>query len=752
MVEMVKIKIDGKELEVRKGRLLIEVCMENGISIPNFCYYPDLSPQAACRMCLVRIEKMPKLATSCTVEVADGMNVTTQSQEVLEARKGMLDFILGNHPLDCPVCDKGGQCELQNTVFDHGTVYGRYAVKKNHTPEWRLSPFIAYDPQRCVKCYRCIRECTEVMDVHALGKIFRGTHEVIGPYGMSKEGGYHHLDKGDPLDCEQCGNCVEICPVGALLSVDSRFRSRPWDMHEKVTTCTYCGDGCQMNLGIRDGNYVRVASKDLKGINGEFLCVKGRYGCSFISHPERLTRPLIRREGSFQEVSFEEAVKFVAQRMGEILRASGKESIGVLGSPRLTNEGNFTLRRFAQKGIGTSRFGQLADAELDRFFANATGPIATHEEVKRAKTILMIGGDATENHPLSGMAIRYAERKHDAKLLVINSLRTKIARRQADHFLHIRPGSEAAILAAFFETEGAAMSKLAELAKVNVENLKKFVDEIKASDDLIIVVGPEIKGAVLEAVAQLAGNLKKDKQRDIKYLPLAMYNNSVGAADMGLPVNGHEMMKSFGSQIKALYLAGSNPIDQYGNEWKAALDKLDFIVVAELFMTETAKMADVIFPVTSFAEQDGTYTNNAGQVQRVHRANDGAGQMRPDWMVINTIAKEMGLDMGAKGSAVAIFRDIAAEISSYNGITYERLKKEGALQANRAISALRSVDELSKALYSACARIDRNAELNNKDVEQGTGLFRIGTMTGHSPVMHDAFVKTTVNTAQMANA
>jgi NADH-quinone oxidoreductase subunit G len=740
MVEMVKLKIDGREVEAPKGKLLIEVCKDNGIEIPNFCYYPDLTPQASCRMCLVRIEKMPKLATSCTVEVGDGMVVTTASEEVLEERKSMLDFILGNHPLDCPVCDKGGECELQNEAFRHGTVYAHYNVEKNHTPEERYSPFIVFDGQRCVRCYRCTRVCNEIMDVTAIGKVFRGAHETIGYFGM---------DKGKELVCEQCGYCVEVCPVGALLSVDSRFRSRPWDMQETVTTCNYCGDGCQLRLGIRDNNYVRGASKDLwDGINGEFLCIKGRYGHSFISHPERIAKPMIRRDGKFQEVTWEEALKYTATRLNEIAGKSGKNAVAVLGSPRLNNEANFTLRRFAEKGIGTKNFGQVADADFSRLFANLTAPIATNLDVKKAKTILMIGGDPTEDNPLSGMAIRYAVRKHFADLVVVNSRRIKIGRRQANLFLHIRPGSEAAVVAALIEKDTARLGRFAELAGVKTGELEQLREMIGKSEDLIIVVGPEVRGGALEATAQLAGVINRERVREIRYLPLAPYNNSLGALDMGLRVNGHELSKEFASEIKALYLAGSNPVEQYGADWKAALKSLDFLVVAELFMTETAEMADVVLPVTSFAEQDGTFTNTAGQVQMVRRAMEGEGQVRPDWMVINALARDMGIDIGAKGSAVGIFRDIAAEIPGYAEISYPQIKKEkthgtaGAVQTKRSTVSARPDSELLEMLGAECSKIDTSVGLDQRIVEQGTGLFRIGTMTAHAPAIHDAFVRT----------
>ncbi|MCS6884334.1 MAG: molybdopterin-dependent oxidoreductase [Acidobacteriota bacterium] len=728
MTETVKIKVDGRELEAPKGKLLIEVCLENGIDIPNFCYYPDLTPQAACRMCLVRIERMPKLATSCTVQVQDGMVVTTQSEEVLEARKGMLDLILGNHPLDCPICDKGGQCELQDQVFAHGTVYGRYEVKKNDTREWRLSPFIAYDPQRCVRCYRCIRVCDEVMDVHALGRIFRGAKEVIGPYG---------IDKGYSLDCEQCGYCVEVCPVGALLSVDSRFRSRPWDMRETITTCQHCADGCQMRLGTRGSQYVRVASKDLKGINGEFLCIKGRYGSSYISSEERLDNPYLRKDGKLVEVGWEEAIKYVAARL-KAISAEDRDAVAVLGSPRLTNEAAFALASFARKGLKTSNYGQIADVDLTRFFANLTAPLATHAEVKKAETIFMLGGDPTENNPLSAMVIRYAVRKNGARLLMVNSRRTKIARRQAEMFLHIRRGAEPAVLAALIDSDENA-ARYAELAKVKPEQLRRLGKAISDSKRLLVVIGPEVNGATLEVAARFAALLKSDS-REVKYLILPPYNNSVGTLDMGLRPNGHELKSLFGTKIKALYLAGSNPVEQYGNSWKEALSKLDLLVVADLFMTETAQLADVVFPVNSFAELDGTYTNAVGQVQRVNRALEGTGRTRPDWMIINMLAKEMGLEFGARGSAASIFRDIASEIPAYSGISYDRLRKEWAIQTERKISTTaEQPDALLSALKGEIAKIDLSLDLDREPVRQGSGLFRLGTLTSRVAVMREAF-------------
>ncbi len=738
-MELVTITIDGKQYQAPKGKLLLEFCAEVGIDIPNFCYYPDLTSQAACRMCLVRVEKIPKLATACTVTIMDGMVVTASSEEVIEARKGMLDFILGNHPLDCPVCDKGGQCELQDMAFEHGALYADYDVKKNNKDERRLSPFIAYDEQRCVKCYRCVRVCEDWMDVHALTKIFRGTKEVIGFYG-------------NDLSCEQCGNCVEVCPVGALLSVDSRFKSRPWDMKEQQTTCTFCADGCQLNLGVRGENYVRAASKDMKGINGEFLCVKGRYGSAFISSPERLKTPLIKKNGELVPATWDEALKFAAERMKAVTAAHGGASVALVGSPRITNEANFALARLGH-ALGSPHVAHFRNQELGDFYAHLSAPVATHEDIKQATTVLMLGGDATEDSPLAGFAVRAAKRKKNAKMLVVNRRPTKIARRQADVFLHVRPEGENAIVRALLDE--SSLAEMANIAGVAEADLRATRDAVFAADNLVIVVGPEVEGAALKAVARLGETLKKDEgermkdensssdepkaEKKISYLALARYNNSVGAFDMGLAVNAADLRGHLGHAVKAAWFVGADPVSNLGDDWKAAIRGLDFVAVNELFLTETAKLADVVFPVASYAEQDGTFTNHAGQVQRVARVLEGQGQLRPDWLVIQALARELKLDVKSKGSAGALLKDIGEEHTAYAGVSLAAIKNAGGtFRLDRKPADGIALAPLLTALREQVASIDATAKHDTRIVEMGEGLFHRGTLLNQVPVFEDA--------------
>ena len=278
----VTLTVDGKKVTAPAGTLLIEACKTVGIEVPSFCYYPNLSLQGACRMCLVKIEKMPKLQTACTTVISEGMIVTSDSEEIKQARKSMVEMLLGNHPLDCPVCDAGGECELQDMTFSYGAAESKFMEAKNHKDEQQWSPVVFFDRPRCILCYRCVRVCGEGMDVWALGVQNRGVSSIIAP------------NKEDHLECEECGMCIDICPVGALTSGAYRYKTRPWEMKHVGTICTHCGDGCKTTLGVRRADtgmeIVRGDNRDKSGTNGDFLCIKGRYAFDFANHEERLTQ------------------------------------------------------------------------------------------------------------------------------------------------------------------------------------------------------------------------------------------------------------------------------------------------------------------------------------------------------------------------------------------------------------------------------------------------------------------------------
>lgn len=720
--ELIKVTINGADFKVAKGARLIDVCRDNAFDIPSFCYYADLALQASCRMCLVRIEKMPKLQTSCTIICTDGMVVTTQSEEIQKAQRSMLEFLLANHPLDCPVCDRGGECELQEQTFDWGNLEERFTEKKNYHPEKYLSPMVANDPQRCILCKRCTRVCDEWMGEQAIEAGNRGANTVIGTYG-------------DWLNCSQCGNCIEVCPTGTLLDGTYRHQHRPWELNQNVSTCTYCSDGCQMSLGSRGNELVRIVARDryVNGLNGEFLCIKGRFGHPFVNHEERIRTPLIRhkKDGKLIPATWDEAINFTARRLREIKEAHGGNTIGVLGSPRLTNEALYSLRKLATEVLGTERYGVSDAFSLKPFFENLAGPLATHRDIRYAKTIVLIGGEPEELQPLTGKQIRQAVRNGGAQFILINSLRIRL-REQASQFVHIRRGTEDGAvlsLANAADEELAARKMGADVAEI--EAVRKAI--IGTQGDVVIMFGGELSAEAQAVVAQMPLTFAGDGRRVLLH-PLPLYNNSVGAHDMlGDGKDGASLLRD--ESIRAMILAGTPLTNVSGDA--PLIPNCEFIVLSELFLTDASEFADVVFPAASFAEVDGTFTNNDGFVQRVRKAVEPLHQSKPDWMIAAQIARALGVDFGFDMSASTIFREIGERVPAYSGLRYPLLKDETKpVQVKHAIAQQRDLaNELSK-IRAAVEAMDESANKEQLTPEVGHELFKLGTLTDKVPQFH----------------
>ncbi|MGB8260763.1 MAG: 2Fe-2S iron-sulfur cluster-binding protein, partial [Terracidiphilus sp.] len=434
--------VDGKKLTAPAGTLLIDACRKAGIDIPAFCYYPGLSLQAACRMCVVRQEKVPKLQTACTTTVAEGQVFYTDTPEIVQARKATIELLLGNHPLDCPVCDAGGECELQDMTFKYGAGESLYIEGKNHSEEQQWSPAVFYDRPRCILCYRCIRMCGEGMDVWALGVQNRGARSVIAPNGQ------------DQLDCEQCGMCIDVCPVGALTSGSYRYKTRPWEMNHVSTVCTHCGDGCKVTLGVRQtaegAEIVRADNRDKSGINNDFLCAKGRFGFDFVGSNERLTQPLVRNaEGKLEPATWEHAIRVAAAKLREVRDMQGGGAIGVIGSNHTTNEENYLLQKFARTVLGTNNIDHERSADYATFaraLAGHKGKAAGLRETATAPAILLAGGNPTEEHPLLAWNLRTNVRLNRARLFVATEKPIKLDR-QAKASLRLPAGSGGSLAA-----------------------------------------------------------------------------------------------------------------------------------------------------------------------------------------------------------------------------------------------------------------------------------------------------------------
>jgi NADH-quinone oxidoreductase subunit G len=665
----VTITVDGKKIIAPAGTLLIEVCKGAGIEIPAFCYYPGLSLQAACRMCVVRQEKVPKLQTACTTQVAEGQVFFTNTPEVVQARKATLQLLLGNHPLDCPVCDAGGECELQDMTFKYGAADSFYAEPKNHREEQQWSPVVYFDRPRCILCYRCVRMCGEGMDVFALGVENRGASSVIMP-NIPAPLSPDHLAH---VDCEQCGMCIDACPVGALTSGTYRYKTRPWEMNHVATVCTHCGDGCKTTLGVRstsDGSeIVRGDNRDKSGINGDFLCNKGRYAFDFANSEERITQPLVRQpNGEMKAVSWEEALSYVGKKFAELRGARGGKSIGVIGGNRLTNEEAYLLQKFARSVLATNNIDHHRTADYVAFaqaLAGNGGRTASLRDTLTAKAVLLVGGDPTNQSPATAWNLRTAVRLNGAKLFIANTAEIKL-RRQAKAFLQVAEYGYGAVAAYLGGDDSSASA-----AATDSSLLGGFRDALKAEENLLILIGSELRGAELKRLIDFGLTIP-----GAKFALLADYANSRGAADMGLlpdmlpgytpigPIDtqsrgskmaseyssptepGLDMLEMFDAAAKGnlstLYVVGSNPVARYGVDASALKDT--FVVVQEMFLTETAALADVILPAANLYEKSGSVTNSYGDLQQVKKAADRAG-VRTDFEMIVRIADKMGADV-----------------------------------------------------------------------------------------------------------
>jgi NADH-quinone oxidoreductase subunit G len=663
----VTLTVDGKKIAAPAGSLLIDACKNAGIEVPSFCYYPGLSLQGACRMCLVKIEKMPKLQTACTTTVTEGMIVATDSDDVRQARKAMVEMLLGNHPLDCPVCDAGGECELQDMTFSYGAAESKFMEAKNHKEEQQWSPVVYFDRPRCILCYRCVRVCGEGMDVWALGVQNRGVGSIIAPNISAP-------DQDNHLDCEECGMCIDICPVGALTSGAYRYKTRPWEMNHVGTICTHCGDGCKTTLGVRrcdtGAEIVRGDNRDKSGINGDFLCVKGRYAFDFAHNKERIMQPLIRKNGKLTAATWEEAFELIGKRFREVRDQNGGSAIGVIGSNRTTNEENYLLSKFARTVLKTNNVDHHRTADYPALAValhGKPGKTASMRDVLNAPAILLIGNDPTNQHPLLAWQIRTNVRLRRAKLYVINSLPIKL-QRQAAGFGMVPAGAEAKAVA--FLAGGDSL--LDSLVDVNVadgltrDGWKALRDKIRGEQNLVIIFGSELRGRDIEKLVTFASTLN-----GAKLICLGDYANSRGASEMGLYPDllpGYEPLSDAGKfqqewgklpaekglslpgmmdaaksgKLKALYVVGSNPVGRLGID-PLVLSKT-FVVVQDMFLTETATVADVVLPAANAYEKTGTFTNTCGDLQLVKKASE-VTSTKPDFEMIVRIADAMGFDV-----------------------------------------------------------------------------------------------------------
>jgi NADH-quinone oxidoreductase subunit G len=551
-------------------------------------------------------------------------------------------------------------------VFRYGAAESRFAEEKRHVEEQRWSPVVYFDAPRCILCYRCVRVCDEGMGVGALRVVNRGARSEITP------------NRGDHLDCEECGMCIDICPVGALTSGAYRYKARPWEIQYVSTPCAHCGDGCKTTLSVRGNKILRGNNRDHSGINGEFLCIKGRYAYDYVEHPERVKHPLIRKGGEWAGATWDEAFGYIASRWKAILAQGGPgehgaaEIFGVIGSNHTTNEENYLLQKFARTVLRTNHIDHHRTADFPALLAavaNTTGTLARSNDLGQASAILLIGNNPTDQHPMLAWKIREACRLRGARLYVINSRRIPLIK-QSHQFLPVPAGGESTAIAWLLGSAEAGRdlaAKTTEGKAVGMERLQAFHDSLLAEQDAIIVFGAEVAGEAVEAVVRLGEKLPGRT----RYIALGDYSNSRGAADIGLlphllpgyrsvgdamaralfeeswkcSIPGlpgqclEEMVRSVrDGKVSALYVVGANPLKgQDPAEYRGR----SFLVAQDLFLHETAEAADVFLPAASAYEKSGSVTNTCGELQRLRKAMDVPGT-RTDLDILARLAGAMG--------------------------------------------------------------------------------------------------------------
>ena len=699
---MVKLKIDGKDVQIKKGTTILAAAETVGIKIPTLCYLKKISPTGACRVCVVEVSGADKPMTACNTVAVDGMAVTTQSEKLSAIRRQMVELLLVNHPLDCPVCDAAGECDLQDICFDLDVIQQPFAADDaSHAPitDW---PLIDQTPSRCVLCEKCVKVCHEVVGASALVVRERGEKAFIDTVD------------GQPLDCEFCGNCVSVCPTGTLTSKTFKFKARPWDMQLVPSVCTYCGSQCQIDLNVKAGEVYRVTSKD-ETVNSGNLCIGGAFGYGYIHASQRLRKPMAKKNGCLDAADWGEALNAVATRIREVRSSAGAGAIAGLASPRLTNEENYLFQKLFRAAIGSNNVDSEARFGAHRALKGLAGlglkgASNRIDRIAKAEALLVFGSDITAEAPAVGWQIEAATRKNDAKLVVANMRRTKLAA-NAETFLAYRPGSEVALanaLARLILDEGLAdetfltryVANLDELKAdlgavdldaasaatgLRLELLKEAAGYLGRADSVALIFGGDIlkdvdgaaKSAALANLALVSGALHGDLGG---LFPVDEKGNTQGLLDMGvapeffpgyqdyaqakgkfeaawkvtLPEGGKDAQGILEGiekgEIKVLYLAATNPLVSFpeAGRWRKALEQVEFLVVQDIFDSELTRLADVVLPGVTFAEKEGTVTSLDHRVNPLKRAIPLPSEARADWEIF----AELYNRVSAKGGKV----------------------------------------------------------------------------------------------------
>lgn len=767
---MVNVTINEKQVSVLEGTTILKAAESADIYIPTLCYHPKLSPIGACRVCIVEVDGEDRPVASCETPVRDGMVVRTDTEELARQRKQIVELMLLHHPLDCPVCDKSGECGVQDITVELGIMEQHFSSVKPERPKEELSPVLDLWHTRCIVCGRCVQVCREIQGARAIDYVVRsGFDSKVGPAGY------------DSFPCESCGQCLSVCPAGVILDKPFLYSARPWELAKVDLVCTFCGLGCSFELGVRDNRVHRVTVRDSQGQNRGNLCSVGRFGRDVVHSEARLMNPAVRKNGSPENVGWDEALDFAAKRLKEISASNDEKSVAGLASARCSNEALFMFQRLMRQGLKTDRIdtaahlNNLAIIETMTDVYGIPASTASLADIDEADAIVVVDSNIVCTHPVAALEALRIYHSGSAQVLVVGHRSNKLTT-QCTQFARTRPGSEAALLnclanlliekgglnesAIQQRAEGydalkahVAKYQLADVSQnigVDASIISAIAEAIaKAKSPLLIISPGSLYSSINASIARAAVNLAVLK--DGKVLSLAREGNAQGALDMGvspdfLPgykeANGLssgslevlEILRAVESgDVKALYLMGSDirremallgiPLDIFTN--------LDLLIVQDVFASPVTELAHVVFPACSFAEREASYTNTYRTLQKTVQALRPLGSCRPDVEIVAGLSQKVGLPK--LGSMEAIRAHIASTAPIYDFIKEKTSQGDGgtwdyskaASGAKPKLSIVEENRELPDDSYPYIVIFDDMLHVGGSTSLHSTGLARI---------------------------
>lgn len=765
------IKVNGKDVSVPEGTVILEACNQNEVPVSNLCYNRKLKPFAACRTCMVEtvVDGKKELVYSCTHPVSDGMEISTATDETDRYNKACLEMLLVEHPLDCPICDKSGVCPLQDNTDMLQMANGRFEIQRRNEPSIKTNPIIEFYLNRCIMCGLCVRACDEIQGVQALDFHKRGMSVGIG------------TANDEPLDCEFCGQCITVCPTGALMDMTSEKRGLAAMFTETHTTCNYCSWGCTIKLESKKGEVVRIEADEGYdvGINEGNLCAKGRLGHGIIHNDQRIESPLMNVGGDYKEVTWEEALQTIADRMQTTVNRSGPDSLAGIGSEKLTNEENYLLQKLFRDLLGSNQVTNLANLRapyLNQFMLNCFEngiPSQPITKLQEADVVLVFNSDLPSEYPVGGNSIRFGTNFTNTDVLIANPRKVVF-------------DSSAKVDVRMTYTHGSDLTVASRLARIIIDN--KLVDTGKAQsaipnysdwvqslapytaesvqqttglpDDVLtraaesfardadrfVIVGNDVFDTgqgeeILNALLNLCTLVQHGSTGSVSVYPPREHCNSQGVNDMGCtpdflpgyqPSNnddnlaGDLLQNCINGSLKFLYIAGEDPVQSYYKPQlvKEALRTVPFLVVTDVFMTDTARMADLVLPSSTFAEKEGTYTNMSRHVQQVLPAVIPQGSSKPDFDILIELAETMGKPFENTDIA-SVQQEIESVTPAYKGV----------FPGDKSVQWTMDATNANPKFQINSSSAGQNGKGEGFTLQTNNHMFHIGSYTQHAKAL-----------------